>query len=350
MVNSKFWKNKKVLITGHTGFKGGWLSLVLSKLGSKLYGYSLPPENKDCFYEKTKIKNIFIKSIFGDLNDKFKLKKFIQTTKPEIIFHLAAQPLVKQSYENPIFTFETNILGTSYLCDYAKNCQSVKSLIVVTSDKCYYNEDYKLKLFKETDPLGGKDPYSASKACAEIVTHAFQKSFFSKSNLNCATVRAGNVIGGGDSSKFRIFPDIIKAIKSSKKIVLRNPNAIRPWQHVIDPVIGYINLAEKLYKNKKNYIGPWNFGPETKSIKSVLELVKEVNKFKKIKFKSLRKKNNIYESKFLGLDIKKSKKILRWRPRINFTKSIQISLEWYFAKEKRKITEKQIEKYLNLKT
>ena len=220
-------------------------------------------------------------------------------------------------------------------------------MIVVTSDKCYFNSDKKLRLFKETDPLGGKDPYSASKACAEIITHAFQKSFFL--NLNCATVRAGNVIGGGDISKFRIFPDIIKAIKSSKKIVLRNPNAIRPWQHVLEPLSGYINLAEKLYKNEKNYIGPWNFGPETKSLKSVLNLVREVSKFKKIKFKLLRK-NRIYESKFLGLDIKKSKKILRWRPRINFTQSVQLSLEWYFAKEKREITEKQIEKYLNLKT
>lgn len=346
MVNKKFWKKKKVLILGHTGFKGSWLCSILNKLEVQLYGYSLAPRSKKGIFHLINLKKKFIKSKYGDINDFKKLKKFINSIQPDIIFHLAAQPIVIDSYKNPLDTFKTNVIGTVNICNIVKKLKKLKSLIIVTSDKCYLNLDKKINYFKETDSLGGFDPYSASKACTEIVAQSFQKSFFSDVNINSATVRAGNIIGGGDDSKYRIFSDISRHLFLKKKLILRNPYSIRPWQHVLEPLVGYINLAEILYNGKKDYIGAWNFGPDTNSVKSVLDLIKEVNKIKKINYKISKKSKKLYESKYLGLNISKSKKKLKWKPKLSFKKSVELTVDWYLSKEKIKKTSIQIDQYL----
>lgn len=348
MVNKNFWKKKKVLITGHTGFKGSWLSLVLNELGCLLYGYSLPPISPRSIFNTNKIEKIFIKSKFADLNDKKELKKFIKISKPKIVFHLAAQPIVIESYKNPINTFRTNIMGTANLCDILSKTNSTEKIIIITSDKCYLNYDKNIKFFKETDPLGGFDPYSASKAGTEIIAQSYQSSYFTKKKILCATARAGNVIGGGDDAKHRIFPDIVKSIISKKKLIIRNPKAIRPWQHVLEPIYGYIKLAEKMnFKNQKKN-NAWNFGPFNSSVKNVLDLVKEVNKIQKINFSISKNKKKLHESQFLGLDISKSKNKLKWKPKLTFFQNVKYTIDWYKAKNKNEITKKQIKAYFKL--
>lgn len=349
MINKKFWKNRKVLITGHTGFKGSWLSEVLYSLGSRLYGFSLPPISENQIFITNKIKDNFITSKYGDINDYRKLKNFVNKIKPQIIFHLAAQPLVLDSYNDPLGTFKTNIIGTASLCNIVRNVKSVRSLILITSDKCYLNSDQKIRYFRENDSLGGNDPYSASKAGAEIVAHSFLKSYFSFSSINSATARAGNVIGGGDKSKNRIFTDIINSIENKKKLVIRRPNAIRPWQHVLEPISGYIRLAEKLYsKDGDNFCGGWNFGPDKKSIISVKEIIKIVSNFKKIDIKILPHKQRFYESRFLALKISKSKKFLKWKPSLTIKDAVSMTLDWSRAINKKEITLKQIKNYFKI--
>lgn len=348
MVNKKFWKNKKVLITGHTGFKGSWLSSILYKLGCELYGYSLLKSSKKELFNAIGIGSKFKASKIADINNYKKLNEFLNQVKPQVIFHLAAQPLVIDSYYDPLKTFNTNIIGTANLIESARYIRDLKSLVIVTTDKCYLNEDKKIKFFKETDQLGGSDPYSASKACAELISKSYQQSFFKSKKANIATVRAGNIIGGGDYSKYRIFTDISNSLINNKKLVIRNPGSIRPWQHVIEPLIGYINLAEKLFKGKKEFIGAWNFGPGSRGVKTVLDVVKEVNKTKKINF-TISKKKNLRESKYLALSINKSKNKLKWAPKLSFSKSIKLTVDWYLSRNKRKITEKQITNYLKIK-
>ena len=248
----KFWMNKKVLVTGHTGFKGGWLSLWLSHLGADVLGYSLKPNVKKNFFNAVNLSNE-INSIIGNIKDYNKLKKVINKYRPEIIFHMAAQPLVIDSYEDPRNTYETNVMGTLNILEAIRSDKGTKAFINITTDKCYLNNSSK-KDFIESDPLGGHDPYSSSKACSEILTSSFRDSFFkNKNNTNIATARAGNVIGGGDWSKNRIIPDILNSIYSSKKINIRNPLSIRPWQHVLEPLYGYMLLAEKLYSKNGGF-------------------------------------------------------------------------------------------------
>lgn len=348
-INKIFWKNKKVLITGHTGFKGGWLSAILHDLGSILYGYALPPRSKNGIFKSSKINNFFKISKYDNICNYNSLKKFIYFVKPDIIFHLAAQPIVLDSYKDPINTFNTNIIGTANLCDIVVNYKKTNSLIIATSDKCYLNYDKKIKFFKETDSLGGFDPYSASKAGTEIIVQSFQKSFFKKLRINAATVRAGNVIGGGDDSRHRICPDIIKTLQNKKQLIIRNPNAIRPWQHVLEPLSGYIKLAENLYLNKREFIGSWNFGPKKNSIKKVIDLVSEVKKVKTLNVSILNSKVKQYESQYLGLNIKKSQKFLKWVPKLSFSENIKLVLDWHDSKNKRFITINQIKSYFKWK-
>jgi len=344
-VNKNFWKNKRVLITGHSGFKGGWLSFFLHKAGCKLYGLSLKPE-KISFFNQSKVSNLFIQSSFIDICDYRSLKNFLNKCAPDVIFHLAAQPLVLESYTSPLKTFQTNAIGTLNLLDICKSSNKTKSIIIVTTDKCYENSDQRLNYFSETDKLGGKDPYSASKACAEIISNSMRLSFLQKKKINLATVRAGNVIGGGDYSNFRIVPDIFDGIRKNKKVIIRNPYAIRPWQHVMEPIYGYIKLAEKLHKNNK-FSGAWNFGPEKKNIKTVKDIVYGVNKFRNFDFilKKSTKKN--IEANFLALSIDKIKKSKIWKPKLSFSKTLKLTSEWYTSKNKTDITKKQIESYLN---
>ena len=272
--NIKFWNKKKILITGHTGFKGGWLTVLLNYFGSKVSGYALDPVGKNNFYNSVKLSKILNKDFRKDITNLNLLKKSIKEIQPEIIFHLAAQSSVIESFKDSKNTVMSNVIGTTNILEAIKEQKSVKCLIIITTDKVYQN--YKTrKHFKEDSILGGDDIYSGSKACCEILVNSYRKSFFSNSNCNIATVRAGNCFGGGDWTKDRIVKDVLESFFHNKNLILRNPEATRPWQHVIEPLIGYLMLAENLSsKEGKKYSGPWNFGPSSKQNMKVLNLVK----------------------------------------------------------------------------
>ena len=264
MVNKKFWKNKKVLITGHTGFKGGWLSVWIKMLGAKVSGYSINPVTKKNFFSSVKLKKIFFRDYRKNIQNLKNFDDCIKKTKPQIIFHLAAQPQVLESFKNPLDTILTNVVGTANLLEIIKKYKFIKSIVIVTTDKVYKNNEKKIK-FSENDHLGGDDLYSSSKACADIITHSYFKSFLEDSNCGIATARAGNCIGGGDWTKFRILTDASEAFLKNKNLYIRNPNSTRPWQHVLESLYGYIILAEKIFGNKqKKYCTSWNFGPSRK--------------------------------------------------------------------------------------
>ena len=324
----KFWKKKKVLITGHTGFKGSWLCIILNFLNSKIYGYSLAPK-KNSLFLKSGIKNYLAANKYENINKLDKLEKFIKKTKPEIVFHLAAQPLVLDSYKNPLKTFTTNILGTINLLEVIKKTKSVKSVVIITTDKVY-KINKKEKAYSENDELGGNDPYSSSKACAEVIINSYVQSFFNKTSLRnkVATARAGNVIGGGDFSKNRLVPDIISVINNKKRLLVRNPLQIRPWQHVLDPLMGYLLLAEKQYNNKIKVLNNcWNFGPNNKSCKKVIEIVNYVKKITKFDYK-IKINNNYKETEILKLDSFKARKLLGWITEWSINDSLDKTIEW----------------------
>ncbi len=350
-LNLNFWKNKKVFVTGHTGFKGSWLTLLLKYLGAHVTGYSLKPNNKLSLFKEAKIKKIIDKSIIADVRDKNRLYKEIRKSNANIVFHLAAQALVRESYIDPIKTFETNVMGTINILESIRKIKSIKSSVIITSDKVY--DIKKNKIFKETDLLGGVDPYSASKVCCEHAFNAFVHSFFDQKRMcSVATARAGNVIGGGDYSKDRLIPDIIRGIKLKKKIIIRNPKSIRPWQHVLDPVSGYIILAEKLYKNKFNKIHSWNFGPDLSNCKTVKYIANKLALSSNSSIKILNEKTKLFkkETVLLRLNNKKAKKLLNWYPKWSLNHSIEKIQEWNFKHtnyDKQQICFKQIREYLS---
>ncbi len=332
IINKKFWKNKKILITGHTGFKGSWLILILKSLGSNIIGYSLHPEKKSLFNELILRKEI--KNYYNDINDYKSFNKVLKKHKPQIIFHLAAQPLVIDSYKDPYYTFQTNVLGTLNVIENIKNISSIKSSVIVTTDKCYKNLNNKKK-FKESDNLGGKDPYSWSKVCAEYIAESYINNYFNNKNIGLSTVRAGNVIGLGDYGKHRIIKDIIESFNNNKIIKLRYPKSIRPWQNVVDALLGYIILAEKSYNNKK-YNGAWNFGPDKDEKITVEEITKKMIKLQNFKKGYKLVKNNFNEAKYLFLDSSKSLKQLKWKPVNNIDQTLEQIVEWNQTKNKKK--------------
>ena len=344
----KFYKDKRVFITGHTGFKGSWLTAVLLKLGAKITGYSLNDEkrkNYERFINYKKLKNIY-----NDISDFKKLKKEIQKAKPQIIFHLAAQPLVADSYVRPLNTFNTNFVGSVNIFEISR-LLNIKSIVVITSDKCYLNKEIK-RGYKEIDQLGGKDPYSASKASVEIAFQSYLHSFFNnKKNIGIATARAGNVIGGGDWSKNRIIPDCIKTVIRKKNLIIRSPSSTRPWQHVLEPISGYLILGKKLYKKPKKFSGSWNFGPRENETKKVLEVAKFIinNIYKKKNINIIFKKGNFKEANLLKLNSNKAKKILNWTTRWTMSQGLSKTAEWYdyFLRKKntKDITNQQIQDY-----
>ena len=325
----KFYKNKRVFITGHTGFKGTWLSIILSYLEAKIYGYSLKP-NKVSLFKISKIEKKFSSSKYADITKLNDFEKSIKKCNPEIVFHLAAQPLVIESYNNPLKTFNTNIIGTLHVLECLRKIKSIKSVIIVTTDKVY-KINKKNNNFKELDQLGGNEPYSVSKVGAEIVTDCYIKSFFKSSKLKnkVSIVRAGNVIGGGDFSKNRLVPDILKAINNKKKLTIRNPYHIRPWQHVLDPLIGYLILAKKQYFNNINTNNEfaWNFGPQKNNFKKVVDIVKYIQKFEKFNY-VFDKKKKLKETATLKLDSTKAKKKLNWICKWNLSVALKKTLEW----------------------
>ena len=348
----KFYKNKRVLITGNSGFKGAWITLMLNTLGAHVMGYSLSEISKPNMFKLLKLKNK-IRHVNGDIRNFNKSKKQFDKFKPQIIIHLAAQSIVRLSYKKPLETFSTNILGSANILEYARNCSSLKSLIYVTSDKCYENTE-NLRGYKETDRLGGSDPYSSSKAAAENLFSSYLKSYFIFKKFGASSVRSGNVIGGGDWSEDRIVPDIIKSIKNKKKLLIRNPNSVRPWQHVLEPLTGYLILAKKNYGNKK-FSGAWNFGPSMKEIVSVKNVVltfyEKISYKRKKNYKIQKKNKKMKETNLLKIDSSKAKKLLNWKSKISTQEAISLTCEWYKRyfekKELFNFTKNQILNYLN---
>jgi CDP-glucose 4,6-dehydratase len=331
---NKIYSNKKVLITGHTGFKGSWLALWLSQMGANVTGYSHePPTNPNHFH----LLGLNINSVIGDLRDVDTLKKVFKEQQPEIVFHLAAQAIVRLSYKDPVETFSSNVLGTVNVLDAARSCNSVRAIVIVTSDKCYENKEWPWG-YRENDALGGYDPYSASKGCAEIVTACWRNSFF---NLNdygkthstlLASARAGNVIGGGDWAADRLIPDMMRAVSQNEKVKIRNPKATRPWQHVLEPLSGYLLAGQKLLEGRKEYACAWNFGPSEEENVSVGEIVQQVKKvWPKIDYEIHQTTDQPHEANMLRLDCSKARTRLRWLPVWTGRDTVEKTAQWYRA-------------------
>ena len=346
----KFYKNKKIFITGNTGFKGSWLTMILNSFNSRICGYSLSENSKPNMFNLLNLKHK-IKLIKGDVRNFKYLNKSVNKFKPDIIFHLAAQSLVQKSYSDPFFTVSTNTGGSANILESCRMSNSVKSLVYITSDKCYENVEW-IWGYRENDKLGGYDTYSSSKAAAENIFSAYLESFFKKKKIGAVSVRAGNVIGGGDWSEDRIIPDIIKSITNKKKIIIRNPKSTRPWQHVLDPLLGYLVLGMKAYSNNE-FSGSWNFGPDNDTVLTVKDVVNQICKKLSINKKNLtlnNKKSKFKEAKLLKLNCDKAKDRISWHPILSSKKSIDLACDWYKSYFKKnnmfKVTEKQIQNFL----
>lgn len=327
----KSFSGKRVFVTGHTGFKGSWLTFLLKELDADAMGYALPPDPDQSHFALLHLQDR-ISHVIGDIRDASALKDAMQSFRPEYVFHLAAQALVKKSYDDPVATFGSNVIGSVNLLDAVRQCDSVRSLVYITSDKCYENVEW-VWGYRENDRLGGHDPYSASKAAAEIVFSAYARSFFSsRPDFGAATTRAGNVIGGGDWAADRLVPDCIRAIEMNNPIRLRNPRATRPWQHVLEPLSGYLLLAAQLPKQPKKYQGSWNFGPSCNEVRTVEEVATSIiNHLRRGRIEILESEQHRHEAQLLQLNCDKAHQLLGWYPRWNVNKTLAATAEWYKA-------------------
>lgn len=343
------YQGKKVLITGNTGFKGSWLSIWLNKLGAEVIGYSLRPPTEPSMFEICGLYKKFT-TITGDIKDERKLAKVFCDCQPDMVFHLAAQPLVRYSYIYPKETYETNVMGTVNVLEATRNTDSVKAVVVITTDKCYENKEW-VYGYRETDPMGGYDPYSSSKGCAELVVSAYRNSFFHQKDIALASVRAGNVIGGGDWAQDRLLPDFVRAVSENKPILIRNPLATRPWQHVLDPLSGYLQLGALMLTGKKKYSSAWNFGPRDMDVLNVEEILQLAIKLWGKGSIAIDKGEQLHEAHLLKLDISKAQAWLDWRPVYNIHSAVDKTIQWYklFYENKNEdmyqFTLKQIEEY-----
>lgn len=330
-VDSTFWRGKKVFLTGHTGFKGSWLTMWLHSMGAQVKGLALEPPTEPSLFKVANV-NSLLQSEIGDIRDLETVKSAIRTFDPDIVIHMAAQPLVRYSYQEPIETYQTNVMGTANVLEACREVQSLKSIVCVTTDKCYENKEWEWG-YRENDPMGGHDPYSSSKGACELVIAGYRNSFFSGNNSpGVASVRAGNVVGGGDWAEDRLIPDILKSFETGEKVVIRNPLATRPWQHVLEPLSGYLILAEVLYKHGGKYGGGWNFGPVDEDCKSVEWILNSlIHKWPEKASWVLDENANPHEAKFLKLDCSKAFFHLDWRPKWNIEYTTTAIVEWYLA-------------------
>lgn len=330
-INNAFWKGRKVFLTGHTGFKGSWLSLWLQSMGSNVKGYALQPPTKPSLFEVAKVGS-GMESEIGDIRDLEKLKRSLSDFAPDIVIHMAAQPLVRDSYLDPIETYSTNVMGTVNVLEAVCSIAQVRAVVSVTTDKCYENKEWPWG-YRENEPMGGHDPYSSSKGCAELVTAAYRRSFCNKKDSPAiASARAGNVIGGGDWAKDRLIPDVLRAFDKNEAVIIRNPKATRPWQHVLEPLSGYLVLAENLYEEGAAFAEGWNFGPKDEDCKSVEWMLNTIiDRWDKKVSWQLDQNANPHEATFLKLDCSKAAFRLKWEPRWNVKTAIAKVVDWHLA-------------------
>lgn len=332
-MDKSFWRGRKVLITGHTGFKGSWLSLWLQQLGAQVIGYALPPSTTPDMFTWADVANGML-SVAGDVRDLAMLEKVFEEHRPELVIHMAAQSLVRRSYEEPVETYATNVMGTVNVLECCRTSDSVRVVINITSDKCYENQGWD-RGYRETDPMGGYDPYSSSKGCAELVTAAYRRSFLSGNDgkpIGLSSVRAGNVIGGGDWAEDRLVPDIIRAFTAAKPVIIRNPQAIRPWQHVLDPLAGYLLLAQAMWASDQRYCGGWNFGPADDDARPVAWIVQRMaDLWGGAAAWQHDASRQPHEAAVLKLDCSKAGTQLGWKPRLTLSQALQWTVDWYLA-------------------
>lgn len=351
-----FYRGKRVLVTGHTGFKGSWLSIWLHELGAEVVGVSQDPFTNRDNYVLSGVGNKIMADLRANICNGQRMKEIFQKYQPEIVFHLAAQPLVRYSYEQPVETYEANVMGTIHVMEAIRATSSVKVGVMITTDKCYDNKE-QMRGYKEDDPFGGYDPYSSSKGACEIAIQSWRRSFFNpedygkKHHVSLASVRAGNVIGGGDWALDRIIPDCIKALEQDKVIDIRSPKAIRPWEHVLEPLSGYMLLAKKQWEQPTEFCEGWNFGPESESVSTVWDVATELIKnYGKGELKDSSDPNAVHEAKLLMLDITKAKTKLGWKPRMNMQQCMQLVADWYKRYRTEDVCQlcvEEIEKFIN---
>jgi CDP-glucose 4,6-dehydratase len=355
-MNRTFWKDKNVLVTGHTGFKGSWLSLWLQSLGANIVGYALRPPTQPSLFEIANVAD-GMTSIVGDVRDLGHFKSVMAKHRPEVIFHLAAQPLVRYSYENPIETYTTNVMGTVNMLEAVRHSESMRVVVSITSDKCYENKEW-FWGYRESERLGGHDPYSSSKGCAELVIAAYRKSYFPAKKYQhhkvaVASTRAGNVIGGGDWARDRLIPDIMNAIMENRPVIIRNPDAIRPWQHVLEPLNGYLCLAEQLWTRGPRFAQAWNFGPNSEETKNVSWIVEYLtSSWGEGACWELDSAQHPHEDTYLKLDCSKARSLLGWAPKLHLSTTLEWIVEWYRGyqqdRDMRSLTEEQITRFENI--
>ncbi len=340
------YKDKTILVTGHTGFKGSWLAFWLQKLGANVVGYALEPESA---FAHINLLSLPVVSYHGNILDRDKLQQVFISHQPDLLFHLAADPLVRESYRNPVKTYETNVIGTLNVYEAARSCKNLSGIVSITTDKVYENQEWTWG-YRENDTLGGYDPYSASKACVEIMSASYRNSFLQDKNMLLCTARSGNVVGGGDWGHERLIPDMMRAVLKQEKVMIRNPKSVRPWQHVLDPLAGYLQLGQQLLEKKSEYATAWNFAPaisQNIEVNEVLNLAK--SKWGKIEFEYEISRENFHETRILKLDNTKAISELQWKPVWNIYQTIENTVEWYrqWIEKKEVITEMQLQCYIN---
>ena len=349
LVKTSAWKGRRVLVTGHTGFKGGWLSLWLHQLGAEVTGFSLPAPTDPSLFEQTRLAEL-VNHVEGDVRDMDAVEAAVNAARPEVVFHLAAQSLVRYSYDNPIETYATNVMGTVRLLDACRRAESVRAIISVTSDKCYENREW-IWPYRESDPMGGHDPYSSSKGAAELVISAYRRSFF-ETGACIASVRAGNVIGGGDWATDRLIPDIVRAMLAGERPLIRNPDSVRPWQHVMEALSGYLLIAERLLEERREFANAWNFGPSEDDAKPVAWIADRMLEMWGAEGWDRPAGEQPHEAKLLKLDCSKARAALGWRPRLSLEKALEKVVDWHKSvadgDDAREVSLRQLREYGDL--